>query len=148
MNADSDQPNDSAGTPKDAFGSQPNPYAAPILDQASAFAGNLDHGVDVDHTQIVSRAKLFIGIGLVLVIGLCASVYLGGIAMAGLMALLQMAWVYPALRLSSRHARDLPSGLRIGLRLVLVLHIFVLALEMAALLFLVTCIAMFTTAGN
>ncbi|QDT11802.1 hypothetical protein [Planctomycetes bacterium K23_9] len=160
MNANDDQPTDDPHDRDTMSGRVPeqasedlNPYAVPIQDEiAQAVAigqpAPFDQPDSIDLPAFTRQARFFALAGVVLAVLLFASIYFGGLVGAGAICLLQIAWVIPALRLSSKYGRFLPTGLRIGFRVVLVFHVVVLALEVAAVLLLATCFAIISSAGN
>ena len=127
----------------------PNPYAAPIdsdREVVDSLVGENAEGIDL--ARINRHAKWYVSVGILLIFALVALIMAGWIVVIPLIALLQFAWVYPALRHSSRYAKYLHAGLRVSLRLALVFHCFVLALATIATIFFVTCLAIFSNAGN
>jgi hypothetical protein len=126
-----------------------NPYAAPIDSNREVIDRLVDERAEgIDLAKINRQAKWYLSTGILLAFFMIALLMTGLIALIPVSAILQFAWTYPALRHSSKYAKYLQTELRVGLRLALVFHCFILALATIVAILFVTCLAIFATPAN
>lgn len=128
-----------------------NPYAAPIHDHTSVVdVVDAAPGLSptLDQAEIDRRAQLLLLTGIVLALVLIGLVSIGLMAFAMILSVAQLAWAFSAIRFSSNYGRQASTAVRISFYLTMIFHLIVLALETLAVLFLATCFAVFSSAGN